>query len=730
MSQKAHQQEHRGFLSARKEWIKQHNQGGPERKRLLSKQELLESRKQLNLKKTTGGKFIAPKRQFVASDAWDASIHGEYDPSKEVTETLFGKEVKGMWTLKGRRGVFDFEEYQDAAVEEQENIHDSRDAPFSEQGLARKKKAVMDHFSQGAQARDKVAVASSGAELSLDSLVATLQQGGFMQQAATTPATAASVTDPVGGKDGSSSEDSSDGDSEEDKEDAAETFFGPTKKKNPTQVPKAAPAKGKKAVTPTAVQNPPPQKNKATESRRVSTTSKKSEQTKVPQRQDTQDSASSTLLADGRAQRALRNLKDKLAELQGKLANVALDDKPPQPDAHSQAAWKQSCVERSNEAKVLGRQAKEYIKRMDKSANKEFFEQDVASLQDLERACTAVQALFTSMSQSTSSPDCVVQAFQDTQECLDMLSVESLGTCFQLKYALAKASQSCLYSDYAKCCEQFLRTSEDMKNLEENLGRQSLEEFVVQEMESRVLLNLRAIKPSDAQAFAAAKDDIQNLQEAVAICEAVCKASKAHGNDFLGLSLQKSCELATGLVSSADLSLTRTALEDLDGEFEDGENGDGIYQFFKTHTVGQSLVDAATGRVSSGENEADAMDSLKKLEHELSVLSSVAFAGDVKGLTLISTYLKPTQDCFDECDKKVKSLKVAKGKGGQTQTAGQTGATKQSNKSYERLKDLLAGHAKQFDQETTRLLRSELQANLCVNVCHDSISSNLYLWFL
>ena len=79
------------------------------------------------------------------------------------------------WLLdcQGRKGVYDFEEYQDSAVQEKEIVHDSReDGPFAEIALARKRKAVMDQVAEGFHARDKVAVEDAGPEMSLDQLLA------------------------------------------------------------------------------------------------------------------------------------------------------------------------------------------------------------------------------------------------------------------------------------------------------------------------------------------------------------------------------------------------------------------------------------------------------------------------------------------------------------------------------------------------------------------------------
>ena len=42
-----------------------------------------------------------------------------------------------------------------------ENIHDSGDAPFSEEGLNRKRKAVMKEFLESSAARDKASVVGS-----------------------------------------------------------------------------------------------------------------------------------------------------------------------------------------------------------------------------------------------------------------------------------------------------------------------------------------------------------------------------------------------------------------------------------------------------------------------------------------------------------------------------------------------------------------------------------------
>ena len=111
VSQKAKQKDHQAFLSSRKNWIKQHNEAGPDKKRLLSKKELVEAHKELQIQHKTGGRFLAPKKQFVTAENWIEAKHGKWDPAKVVTEKVFGNSVQGVWLAKGEKGMYDFEEY-------------------------------------------------------------------------------------------------------------------------------------------------------------------------------------------------------------------------------------------------------------------------------------------------------------------------------------------------------------------------------------------------------------------------------------------------------------------------------------------------------------------------------------------------------------------------------------------------------------------------------------------
>ena len=55
--------------------------------------------------------------------------------------------MKGIWIHAGKKGVYDYEEYQDSALQESELVHDSRAG--LDEGLARKRKAALEQINQG-----------------------------------------------------------------------------------------------------------------------------------------------------------------------------------------------------------------------------------------------------------------------------------------------------------------------------------------------------------------------------------------------------------------------------------------------------------------------------------------------------------------------------------------------------------------------------------------------------
>ena len=70
----AAQNEHKDFLAALKQCLKQH-QEYPDKFKLKNKDDLLKTQRELVISKKQGGRLTAPKKQFVLSSHWDTARH-------------------------------------------------------------------------------------------------------------------------------------------------------------------------------------------------------------------------------------------------------------------------------------------------------------------------------------------------------------------------------------------------------------------------------------------------------------------------------------------------------------------------------------------------------------------------------------------------------------------------------------------------------------------------------
>ena len=68
---------------------------------------------------------------------WDPELHGgPWDPSKVEELDMMGEVQKGVWVSVGKKGVFDYEEYDDRSMKEQRIEHDSELQPiFGDEAL-------------------------------------------------------------------------------------------------------------------------------------------------------------------------------------------------------------------------------------------------------------------------------------------------------------------------------------------------------------------------------------------------------------------------------------------------------------------------------------------------------------------------------------------------------------------------------------------------------------------
>ena len=90
------------------------------------------------------------------------------------------------------------------------------------------------------------------------------------------------------------------------------------------------------------------------------------------------------LLVDGRAKRAYNSMTEKADECSGMLEKMDLSDVVPA--AHERADWKASLAKRVTQCKLICRQCKDHLRRMDKSANKDSFSDPLQRLELVSRS--------------------------------------------------------------------------------------------------------------------------------------------------------------------------------------------------------------------------------------------------------------------------------------------------------------------------------------------------------
>ena len=96
-----HMQEFHDFKASVAAWIKEHNKG----KVRLDKAGLSAVQgATLSTSRKRAGKFLMPKQQFVAIDAWNADLYGPLPQEKVVQEDIDGQLITGIWRQTGLSG--------------------------------------------------------------------------------------------------------------------------------------------------------------------------------------------------------------------------------------------------------------------------------------------------------------------------------------------------------------------------------------------------------------------------------------------------------------------------------------------------------------------------------------------------------------------------------------------------------------------------------------------------
>ncbi|CAE7386793.1 unnamed protein product [Symbiodinium sp. CCMP2592] len=692
---KENQTKHQKFLNGRKVWIQQHGdtQG---RTKLKNKKDLLAATKELTIERKIAGSFEKPEKAFVTPEGWNPSIHGgEYDKTKEVEEDVFGKIVKGVWVNTGPVGVFKFKEFDQKAIRETDTEHSAEDQLFAEEAFERKKKAAFDVVETASKARDNVAV--KGKEMSMASLLQSIQASSG----------AGSSSDPKRGGGSSDGEDSAPGagndgavesssEEEEAGPSAAHKMFGKVSSAKAKATPAAAsgqdkssePSKSNKKAATAAAGKAKPKAQEARKAATVNTTprakpgSAKQEgkgsvgpmfslgSEKASDPVTSPAKAGDMLLVDGRAKRAYNSMTEKADEGSGMLEKMDLSDAVPA--AHERAEWKASLAKRAAQCKLIVRQCKDHLRRMDKSANKESFSEP---LQRLELVSTTAQTFDALLSVAGGDPpeaEKMVEAYENAFEaCQNLLfkPAKALGPVFSLKYILAKGNLACLYQEYDQFCSMLLWKRDkldQMESLSKALGRDKLQQHITAECENRLTMLMRLASPQDLRAFGSSKLE-GSLLDASTLCESMLTAGTKEGDNFILAELSADVQMTHAILTlgSKDLSLLSTAvakLQEVQAALEtkedaaDGEDLEtevsALPRFFAQHNIGKALLDMACGRVLASAKEKEAQAALKEFEKATSDMKACR-----PHQKFLEEFLQPALAKYQEVQKLCQELK-------------------------------------------------------------------------
>ncbi|CAE7473739.1 unnamed protein product [Symbiodinium sp. CCMP2592] len=378
------------------------------------------------------------------------------------------------------------------------------------------------------------------------------------------------------------------------------------------------------------------------------------------------------LSLDGRAQRTLSTCRDTLQDLDKRLRNVDLDEKPPKPDKDSRAAHRLQSSGKSKELTAMSKVAKDLFKRMEKSPNKDHILSELEQLDKFSEAASGLAKLLTAALPDATDSEALCSTFEASQAAMAAskhFENIQLGPHFTLRYLMAKATQSCLYSKYADCWLHFCKSNDLVKDLAEQLDAGELEALMVMEAENRIVACLRTIQAQHLLGLSGSRCPEEGpLAEARNLCLAMLEtASGPDSLEFLPASLCRAAQLAANILGHAEVEMSKLKkdAERLDAlstsleEEDDSTEASAIERFFLQHPTGKTLWDLAISKVESGKKEADAEEALEKFAAEVTQFRFMA-AG-LGPSELISKVFEPLKVVWQDATQKAKALKTKKG---------------------------------------------------------------------
>ena len=624
ISQRQNQHEHKDFLAAVKQWLKQHLEN-PDKFKLHDKEELLKTQRELVISKKQGGRITGPKKQFVLSSHWDTARHGEWDPSKEVEAWIDGAYRKGVWRSVGQEGVYDFEAYEDTGVEERVIEDDGKQEIFAEEAFQAKKQAALDTLHKQAKDREATSVKAKENDMTFTDLVQVARSFGDRSSSS---AAAAAETKTAEDEQAQAVEESSSSSTSSSSGDEAavglDLLSGAAPQKSNAdhaEKPKAKPKpKAKDTAKTTKTASTAPKTGKA--SSQVTAAPSKSQGSSALAG-ESMGPGPGMLSLDGRASRTLKSLETAIEQAQESISKVNYDD---QPLSTSQLKdFKAEATQRMAVLNSAAKKAKETLTRVGKSNNKDSFQIQMDKLQGLAALASAGSKLLAQVIAPTLDADAYISAHEEVAS-----NGGKLGPLYWLKLVVANGQKELLYGKYSGFCEAFVLSKEQhdkpINKLETLMGKDEAAKRCAVEVENRMLASLRAIPASELALLGAGKtaadlgSEAPRLNESLDFAAAMLEACYEHSEEFMAAELKESVRTVQCFLGQDHVGALLEQVSALSSNRLVAMPA--LQRFFLQHDTGKSLFATAQLRVEHCDKEKEFQDKLDLLEKAVKHLAA------------------------------------------------------------------------------------------------------------
>ncbi|CAK9084808.1 Uncharacterized protein SCF082_LOCUS40216 [Durusdinium trenchii] len=522
-------------------------------------------------------------------------------------------------------GVYDFEAYEDAGVEERVIEDDGKQEIFAEEAFQAKKQAALDTLHKQAKDREATSVKAKENDMTFTDLVQVARSFGDRSSSS---AAAAAETKTAEDEQAQAVEESSSSSTSSSSGDEAavglDLLSGAAPQKSNAdhaEKPKAKPKpKAKDTAKTTKTASTAPKTGKA--SSQVTAAPSKSQGSSALAG-ESMGPGPGMLSLDGRASRTLKSLETAIEQAQESISKVNYDD---QPLSTSQLKdFKAEATQRMAVLNSAAKKAKETLTRVGKSNNKDSFQIQMDKLQGLAALASAGSKLLAQVIAPTLDADAYISAHEEVAS-----NGGKLGPLYWLKLVVANGQKELLYGKYSGFCEAFVLSKEQhdkpINKLETLMGKDEAAKRCAVEVENRMLASLRAIPASELALLGAGKtaadlgSEAPRLNESLDFAAAMLEACYEHSEEFMAAELKESVRTVQCFLGQDHVGALLEQVSALSSNRLVAMPA--LQRFFLQHDTGKSLFATAQLRVEHCDKEKEFQDKLDLLEKAVKHLAA------------------------------------------------------------------------------------------------------------